>query len=338
MSGQIITAKPDPAAIQAGLKWVDLSHPRLGTRMIFATDDFFAARERLIAPEAPVFIPGKYDDNGKYMDGWESRRKRGSGHDYAIMALGAPGRIHALDIDTSHFTGNFPPRASIEVCNCRGRPDEMTKWEMLVEPTALAGDAHHVLGIDDMRIWNHVKLNIFPDGGVARLRVFGEIYKDWQLVGKDEEIDLAAQLNGGTAIAWNDAYFGRVENMLAPGRGANMGDGWETRRRREPGHDWAVIKLGHAGRITGFLIDTAFFKGNFPHKISVQGAYAPDPARLEEQSAGWPFLLGEEKPGADQEHVFTAQIKPHEAVTHLRLNMIPDGGISRFRAFGYKAT
>ncbi|MGI9412336.1 MAG: allantoicase, partial [Hyphomicrobiales bacterium] len=192
MSERWIAAKPDPRAEAMAREWIDLAHPRLGSEVIFATDDFFAPRERLIDPAPPIFVPDKYDDNGKWMDGWESRRKRVAGHDHCVLRLGHPGRIHGLDIDTSHFTGNYPPEASIDAYAGEDDPGDNAQWHELVPRRPLDGDSHHVIEISDDAVWSHLRLNIFPDGGVARLRVFGEIHKDWSEVGPGDLIDLAA--------------------------------------------------------------------------------------------------------------------------------------------------
>ena len=252
-------------------RFIDLAQPRLGAKVIFATDDFFAAKERLIKPEAPQFIEDKYDEQGKWMDGWESRRKRTAGHDHCVIRL-CPGTIHGLDIDTRFFTGNYPPNASLEVCNCSGDPAADTPWHELLPMTALQGNSHHYIVINDPGVWTHARLHIYPDGGIARLRVYGVAHYDWSGDTSDDWPDLAAMIRGGRALACNDMHYGHMSNLIAPGRGLNMGDGWETRRRREPGNDWVILKLGHAGRIRRVEVDTAFFKGNYPSHCSLHGA------------------------------------------------------------------
>ncbi len=314
---------------------IDLAQPRLGAQVVYATDDFFADKARLIAPTEPVFIDDKYDDNGKWMDGWESRRKRGPGHDYCVIRLGRPGVICGFDIDTRHFTGNFPPFASIEAC----RSDEQnpqTGWVEVVPKRALEGDSQHFIALDDTRVFTHVRLHIYPDGGVARLRVYGQIRKDWSSVSRDTLVNLAALEDGARPVGCNNAHFGVPQNMLAPGAGVNMGDGWETRRRREPGHDWAVIALAHAGVLEKIIIDTAFFKGNYPDRAFIQGALMTDASDDDILKAAphWPVILPEQKLRADHVHEFTAQIAAHDRISHVRLNIIPDGGVSRLRLWG----
>ena len=237
--------------------WVQLEQPRLGTRVTYATDDFFAAKERVIDAGAPVFIDNKYDDHGKWMDGWESRRKRNQGHDFCVIRLGVPGAIRGFDIDTSHFTGNYPPQASIEAC----ASDEETPeegWVELLGVTDLSGDSHHFLEVSDERIWTHVRLHIYPDGGIARLRIFGEVRANFD--GVDGFVDFAAIENGGRAIACSDEHYGSMHNLNVPGRGINMGDGWETARRRGPGNDWVIVALAQPGVVERVEVDTAHFK------------------------------------------------------------------------------
>jgi allantoicase len=316
--------------------YVNLADPRFGARPLSCSDEFFAPAGRMLAREPAVFIPGKYDDNGKWMDGWESRRKRVPGHDWCIVKLGLPGTIRGFDLDTSFFTGNYPPAASIEGCLGEGDPGPRTEWTELLPRVHLCGDSHHYLPVQDLRVWSHLRLNIYPDGGIARLRVYGEVARDWS-GGRGAGVhDLVAVENGGRPIGWNDAHFGHPQNLLSPGRGMNMGDGWETRRRRDPGNDWTVIALGHAGKIRKIDIDTAFFKGNYPDRCSLQATHAPgvpDEA-LVEQSLSWPILLPEQKLAADSEHSFESQVRDVGPITHVRFNIFPDGGVSRLRLWG----
>ncbi|MGH8033995.1 MAG: allantoicase, partial [Lysobacterales bacterium] len=201
-------------------QFIDLAQPRLGAEVIEATDEFFAPKERLIDPAPPVFMPDKYDEHGKWMDGWESRRKRTPGHDYCVVKL-CPGIIHGVDIDTSFFTGNYPPHASIEACEEAASPDAGTRWYKLLTKTALQGNAHHYLPVNDERRWTHLRLHIYPDGGVARLRVYGVAHFDWSALPEDELVDLVAMRHGGRALACNDMHFGHMANLIAPGHGVN---------------------------------------------------------------------------------------------------------------------
>ena len=317
-------------------KWVNLAQPRLGAKAIFATDDFFAPKERMLNREPPVFIAGKYDDHGKWMDGWESRRRRDDKHDYCVVRLGLPGIIKGIDIDTSHFTGNYPPEASIEACACENDPGDDTRWTEIVPRMGLGPDAHHFVAVANDDAWTHVRLHIFPDGGVARLRVYGQVRADWDRHDPAELIDLVALRHGGRVIACNDQHFGSPENLLAPGRGVDMGDGWETRRRREPGNDWAIIALGHRGEVRRITVDTAHFKGNYPDRCSIEGVDldGADEAGLLEDNVEWRPLLPEQKLHMDREHSFDSDITGTGPITHIRLNIFPDGGVSRLRLFG----
>lgn len=316
---------------QAFHEWIQLEQPRLGSRVTYASDEFFAAKERLIDPNAPVFIDDKYDDNGKWMDGWESRRKRIPGHDHCIIRLGKPGVLHGIDIDTSFFTGNFPSQASIEACVS---DDDVPAggWTEILGKTELQGDAHHYLDIDNDSIWTHLRLNIYPDGGIARLRVYGEIRPDFSSL--SGIIDLLAIENGGRAIACSDEHFGSMHNLNVAGRGVNMGDGWETARRRGPGNDWVILALGHAGTIEKAEIDTAHFKGNYPDRVSLEAALFAPGEDASKDSDKWQELLPETKLDMDKQHYFESEMSAIGAVSHVRLSIYPDGGVSRLRLHG----
>lgn len=317
-------------------RWPNLAQPRLGAVVLSASDEFFASKERLLNPEPPLFVPGKFDEHGKWMDGWETRRRRGPGHDWCIIRLGLSGTVAGVDIDTSHFTGNYPPAASLDGYRGDHDPEADAVWTSLLPATALQGNRHHYLAIDDSRIWSHLRLNIYPDGGVARLRVHGQPHCDWTRRDRGSLYDLLALEHGGRALAWNDQHFGAAANLLLPGRGLTMGDGWETRRRREPGHDWALLALGHPGVIRRIEVDTAHFKGNFPDRCALQAAFAPDvpEAALVAQSQFWPTLLPEQPLRADAIQIFESEIQQLGPISHIRFNILPDGGVSRLRLFG----
>ncbi|MGH8944516.1 MAG: allantoicase, partial [Acidimicrobiia bacterium] len=246
----------------------DLSSARVGGRAIATNDDFFAPMANLVRAEPAVFIPGKFTARGKWMDGWESRRRRTPGHDWCVVKLGMRGRIRGVDVDTSYFTGNFPSHCSIEALDTTRAVTkqvaavERGPWSLVLPRTPLRGDSHNYLEIERTpeladRAWTHVRLNIYPDGGVARLRVHGDVVVDWTRIVRSRKVmDLAEIRNGGLVIAASDMHFGAKDNMIMPGRAKNMGDGWETRRRRGPGHDWAIVRLGAAGVISRVEIDT----------------------------------------------------------------------------------
>jgi len=317
-------------------RMTNLADARLGAKAIHSTDDFFADMNRMLQHHAPVWKEGIYDDNGKWMDGWESRRKRGPGHDHCTVRLALPGRIRGLNIDTSHFTGNYAPSASLEACYVAdGDPTDATQWQEILSSRSLQGDSLHIHAVNDGQVYSHVRLHIYPDGGIARLRVYGEVVKDWQQLA-GHEIDLVAMENGGRALLCSDEHFGVMENILAPGRGINMGDGWETARRREPGFDWVIIALGVPGEVSEIEVDTAHFKGNFPDSCNIQGAYVEGGSdeQMAAQSLYWPEILPSQKLQMDHIHQFRDQLIVQGPITHVRLNIFPDGGVSRLRIRG----
>ncbi len=314
---------------------IDLAQPRLGASVLFANDDFFAEAKSLIKPDPPIFIPDKFTDRGKWMDGWESRRRRVPGHDYCVLRI-CRGTIKRVNVDTSHFTGNFPEAVSIDAADSDDPLGESAEWHEIVSKRDLKGDSHNLFEIASRQVWNHLKIHIYPDGGVARLRVYGHIYKNWNAVGKDEVVDLVSMESGGIAVACSDMHFGEVQNLTAPGRSVNMGDGWETKRRRGPGHDWAILALGKAGRIRGIDIDTSHFKGNYPATCAVLGVMNPDASAEELVSPDipWQKILPDTAMQADRLHRFSDELVDRGAVSHVKLEMHPDGGIGRLRVYG----
>jgi len=314
--------------------YINLASARLGAQAIYATDDFFAAKERMLHDSEAVFIDDKYDDHGKWMDGWESRRKRTPGHDYCDIRLARSGFIHGIVVDTSHFTGNYPPEFSLDVCYSESEPDEATQWTTLIDKTPLNGNDKKAIAVETSELVTHARLHIYPDGGIARLRIYGEPQCNWDEVPDDEIKDLGAALNGGRAIACSDEHFGKMSNILLPDKGINMGDGWETARRRGPGHDWVIIALGHPGELKKITVDTAFFKGNYPDRCSIQANCLNElPDDIVQDSESWPELLAEQKLEMDREHHFT-ELNKIGPVSHIRLNIFPDGGVSRLRLYG----
>ena len=327
----------DPDAPAFARTHVNLADARLGARTLAVSDDFFAEASRMLNPDPAVFVPGKYDAHGKWMDGWESRRKRGPGHDWCVVALARRGIIVGVDLDTSHFTGNFPPAASIEACALEsGEPGADTAWFPLLPAVDLGGNRHHYFAIDVNARVSHLRVNLYPDGGLARLRVYGTPDFAAAIPGDDGLVDLVAAINGGTVVGTNNEHFGLARTLLLPGRGVNMGDGWETRRRREPGNDWCVLALARPGTIEKIEVDTAHFKGNFPDRCSLQAAHvaAGTSASILTQSMFWPVLLPEQTLEMDKQHFYETQIAQHEPITHVRFNIFPDGGVSRLRLRG----
>lgn len=323
-------------------RMTDLAAERLGGKAILCSDDFFAEKENLVKPGRGIFIPDKYTDRGKWMDGWESRRKREPGHDWCIVQLATTGRIHGVDIDTNHFLGNHPPFASLDAINTvveNVRDIEQAQWKEILPKSSLEPGSQNFFNVASKESFTHVRLNIYPDGGVARLKVYGEVVVDWDMFHPGEQLDLASALLGGRPLLCNDMFFSHMENLIMPGRGINMGDGWETRRNRTPGNrDWVILRLGHAGRIEKLLIDTCHFKGNYPDRCQVEGCFIhqdEEEALLSgKKEVDWKMILSPAKLSADCEHLFTSEIVEHGPFSHVRLSIFPDGGISRFRAWG----
>ena len=319
----------------------DLASSRVGGRAIAANDEFFAPKANLVKPDAAVFVAGKFTSRGKWMDGWETRRRRVPGHDWCVVALGMRGVVRGVDVDTSFFTGNFPSHCSIDAIDVTAPPGaaalaaEGAPWTPLLAKSALAGNGHNLLAIDDERPWTHLRLNIFPDGGVARWRVYGEAVIDWARVARAARpVDLASIRNGGLVLGASDMHFGARDNLIMPGRAPNMGDGWETRRRRGPGHDWAIVRLGTPGSPTRVEIDTNHFKGNYPDTASLEGCLAPSAPLEALAGAAWRELLPPTKLRPHHRHLFTTALKKAGPISHVRLNIFPDGGVSRLRIHG----
>ncbi|MBT5649406.1 MAG: allantoicase [Rhodospirillaceae bacterium] len=316
---------------------VNLASPRLGANIIEVSDDFFGAAERMLNDAPPIFFPDRYDEHGKWMDGWESRRRRQGGHDHCIVQLGAKGVLSGFEVNTRFFTGNHPPFVSIEGALIDGLPDENTVWTEIVAKSDLQPDTQNLFPVDDDRPYNILRINILPDGGVARFRVWGTPVCEWKRQDPAGHHELSAIVNAGRVVGYSDAHYGAPWIILTPGRGQNMGDGWETRRRRGPGNDWIVIALGAAGHARKIEIDTAHFKGNYPDRCTIQAGRMEDAtdADVVAASEDWPVLLDEQKLQMDHIHDFEgAAISDIGAITHIRLNIFPDGGVSRVRIFG----
>ena len=315
---------------------IDLAQSRLGSKIVYKTDEFFAPAKRIISPWSPVFKEGVFDKNGKWMDGWETRRKRKKGNDYLILKLGKTGRIYKVDIDTSYFSGNHPSKVSLEACYSKKElPDKNSKWITILKKTPTKANSHHFFKIINKSIFSHVRLNIFPDGGVARLRIYGSM--DIKKKFGKKTFNLTSVLNGATPIVCNNEHFGRAENILAPGIGKNMGDGWETRRSRGKNVDWLIIKCAAPGKIKNIQIDTHHFKGNYPDRCSVQGAYIDrkiSSKSIINNSKKWKFLLNKVKLFANKKHNFKNKFMKNQKINYIKINIFPDGGISRIRAFG----
>lgn len=323
------------------VKLTDLAAERLGGKVLLCSDDFFAEKENLLKPGRGIFIPDKYTSRGKWMDGWESRRKRTPGHDWCIIQLATAGKITGVDIDTNHFLGNHPPFASLDAYENKQqkkKPDwDKIQWKEILPKSALQPGSQNLYEIRDGGIYTHLRLNIFPDGGVARLKVYGDVVKDWNDVTKKETVDLAAAINGARAIVCNDMFFSHMNNLIMPKRGVNMGDGWETKRNRTPGNkDWVIVRLAHEGFIDELAVDTHHFKGNYPDSCVIEGINIPleNEYTLTSGDVTWIPVIPQSKLKADQKHLFKKEILHQGPFTHLRLSIFPDGGVSRMRVWG----
>jgi allantoicase len=314
---------------------IDLAQPRLGTKVLFKTDDFFASANRIISPTEPIFKQGVFDKHGKWMDGWESRRKRTKGHDYLILKLGKPGNIKKIDVDTSHFNGNQPSMVSIEGANSNSDKIPHLKWQPLLSKKKIKANSHHYFTANNKKVFTHIKFNIFPDGGVARLRLYGSIVKSNKL--RNKKTNLASLLDGASVIACNNEHFGKAENILAPGKAKNMGDGWETRRRRGKGFDWLILNSLNGKEIDKIEISTHHFKGNFPSFCSIQATYlssSKNSRQIVNSSTKWKYLLKNAKLSSNKIHTFKNNLMKKDKVNFVKINIFPDGGISRFKIYG----
>ncbi len=314
---------------------IDLASSAIGGRVVYANDELFADRRHLIRPEPSAWQPGTYGPDGKIYDGWETRRRRDGGdRDYAIVRLGAPGVISSVIIDTAHFRGNYPSHASIEGLASEGHPiaQELPEdaWTTLLPKSALKGDSANPFDIVSEQRWTHVRLTIYPDGGVARLRVLGDVVPDPRIL--TGTVDLAGLVNGGRVIGCSDMFYSSAGNLIRPGDTTTIAEGWETARRRDDGHDWVLFALTGAGRIRRAEIDTSHFIGNAPGATRLVGIDART-SQLEDQSAdgGWRELLPRTRLRPDSLHRFRIGAG---SVTHVRMEVFPDGGMSRVRLFG----
>ncbi|XP_038126709.1 allantoicase isoform X2 [Cyprinodon tularosa] len=364
------------------LQFNDLACESVGGKVIFATDEWFAPAKNLLKRDPPQFIGSAFTEFGKWMDGWETRRKRIPGHDWCIIQLGVPGLIYGVDVDTSFFTGNHAPYVSIQAA-CLGELPSFTPgedrtgmaatetqqaavsklsseaWPELVSVSQLqpgySDSCHNYFRVSPKRRVTHLRLNMFPDGGIARLRVFGIGHRDWSSVPANQNVDLIALTNGGVCLGYSEAHFGHPRNMIGLGRAANMADGWETARRLDrpkilkadhqgilqvPGWEWAVFRLGHPGLISSIEVDTNHFKGNFPDSCRIEACVlTPEEEsrciQTRWDSGKWKVLLPSQKLRPHHRHRYSrADLMLNHPVSHVWLVIAPDGGVSRLRLWG----
>ena len=322
----------------------DLACEAVGGAALACNDEFFAEKENLLREPAAVWNDHAYTDRGKWMDGWESRRRRSpSGdlaepgdHDWCIVRLGLPGVIRGVVVDTAFFRGNFPESCTLHAAEIDDVLDlralDTAAWTELLPRATLQGDTKNAFEIDHKKRVTHVKLSIYPDGGVARLRIHGDVVPRWsRLRALGGPIDLAALAHGAVVESCSDMFFGSRNHLIKPGPSRSMADGWETRRRRGPGNDWAIVRLAAAGTVEQLEIDTTHFKGNAPGRCTVEGVHAPGAAA--DQLSGWRQLLASPLQPHTR-HLFDDELRRVGPVTHLRLSVFPCGGVARLRAYG----
>jgi allantoicase len=313
----------------------DLASRWLGASVVAASDESFGDKENLLTPGAAAFEPGRYGNRGEIVDGWETRRRRSPGHDWAIVRLGAPGIITSVTVDTSFFTGNYPEQCAVHACGFEGypSPDELTgraaDWIEIVSRSPLRGDCENVFAVTDPRRFTHVRLSVYPDGGVARLRVLGQAVPDPRGL-EHLTVDLVSQTHGGAVVASSDDYFSAAAALNRPGSARSMGEGWETRRRRDAGNDFVVFRLAFAGRVRRLIVDTSYFRYNASESVAVYGSAADQVPLL--GSPSWQPLLERTRLQPDTRHEFA--VSHAGPVSTIRLDAFPDGGLSRMRAIG----
>lgn len=321
---------------------VDLAAERLGGAVLYANDEFFAEKENLLKASTPIFVEDRYTDRGKWMDGWESRRRRTPGFDWCLIRLGLPGVVRGLVVDTAFFRGNYPEQCSLDACRVEDfrdlEPllDPSNEWTEILPPTDLQGDTQNLIPVRGTEAYTHLRFKIYPDGGVARLRVHGEVVPDPARLRAAGEVDLAAVEHGGAVVAASDMFFGHRHNLIMPGRSLSMHDGWETRRRRGPGNDWTVVRLAAKGRVRRIEVDTSHFKGNFPESCSLEACDAAGQVVDDTTAPGLPWreVLPRVRLQAHTRHTFADALKDAGGVTHVRFQIYPDGGVARLRVYG----
>ena len=318
----------------------------LGSSVVSCSDEFFASASNLLTPTPPIHRPGVFVETGAWYDGWETRRHNPHEFDWVIIRLGvASGRVRGIEVDTAFFTGNYAEAISVQGTYEAGHDAEAKvmhpdykQWNEILGRRECGPSQRHAWLVQGSPEVTHVRLRMYPDGGIARFRLYGEAVPVWPL-SLEQEVELSAATMGGVAMRCSDEHFGRKENLLMPGRGVNMGDGWETKRSRGQAHtDWVIVRLGAKGKVNKILIDTRHFLGNFPQYVKVDGCNIQEREQMPEPGdTKWRQILGLKKVGPDAEHEFVGEDLVNAklaAYTHVMLTIVPDGGIKRFRVMG----
>lgn len=315
-------------------QYTDVIGEKLGGKVLKFSDEWFAAAENLIKPKAPIRDATRFTHAGAWYDGWETRRHNTEEADYVLFRMGvSSAKLIGCEIDTAFFNGNHAPFISVEACSLSDDSQiETANWVSVIDKVECGPSQKHFFVRDQITEDNftHVRLRMYPDGGIARFRLYGEVSA---ILPKDTSciLDTASVKNGGVAIDYSDQHFGTADNLLLPGRGHDMSDGWETKRSREPGHvDWVIIKLGNTTSVKQVVIDTAHFRGNFPQKINIKGINCSHAPKFDDNN--WKLLVPDSKTGPDKEHIY--DVLDEEPVTHVMVTIIPDGGVKRVRVLG----
>lgn len=341
----------------------NLTTTLLGASILSISDEFFAAASNLLTPTPPIRKPGVYVHSGAWYDGWETRRHNAKEFDWVVVRLGCVGVVEGVEVDTAFFSGNEAEEVGLDGWFMPPGGEEgdvgedgFSGWREVLPRQACGPNQRQawkvVVAGEEMRPYTHLRLKMYPDGGIARLRVYGHAVPpplSASVTGLEGHLpveELSSALNGGVALSCSDQHFGVRSNLLLPGRGVDMGDGWETARSRTKGHvDWVVCRLGLRGKsVDKVVVDTKDFRGNFPRAVKVEGWLTGQDKAVEEPKSdddGWIELVNGEKPcQADTEHIFEAQdlsnslIPDGKVLTHVKMTIIPDGGVKRLRIFG----
>ena len=316
------------------LNLIDLALIRNGAEIISFSNDFLGQAENLLKSEPINYDENLYDENGKIYDGWGSKRSRNiDNEDWVIIKLGNIGKINLINIDTTFFSNNSPMFVSLEGVLLDKEEifeEDNIKWQTILKPVNVQPDKQNIFFIEENKSINYVRLRIYPDGGISRLRLFGVP----DLIESEESLDYASIINGGKVILSSDTYYGHMNNLIKPHVPLNSNDGWGTMRRRNDGNDWIIVKLGKTINLEEILINTQHFIGNFPEFCKVESLNDIKLTDLEVfKTKKWQLLRDDYKMFAGHEHRIT-KFEHNDQVSHIKISIYPDGGISRVKIIG----